>query len=121
MADLMFFTPMLPFPTGHGSSMRASVALEVLSEKHRVFVIHSRIWPWRGVFDEHWVRDRAAGYTTLSVQPDTATLEQLGPERISGSAFHCRVCVSSGHGAGRLAFLRDSRQSSSFDGSGSGR
>ena len=87
MADLIFFTPMLPFPTGHGSSMRASVALEVLSEKHRVFVIHSQIWPWRGIFSDTWVRERAAGYATLPVQPDLPTLEHLAKTQFPGARF----------------------------------
>lgn len=87
MPDLIFFTPMLPFPTGHGSSMRASVAVEILSEKHRVFVVHSPIWPWRGVFSEAWVRDRATGYATVPVQPDSSTLEQLVRTEFRGAHF----------------------------------
>jgi len=87
VSDLIFFTPMLPFPTGHGSSMRASIAVEILSEKHRVFVVHSPIWPWRGIFSETWVRERAAGYATVPPQPDAATLQRLASAEFPGAQF----------------------------------
>ncbi len=67
--------------------MRASVAVEVLSEKHRVFVIHTQIWPWRGIFSDTWVRERAAGYAILPVQPDQQTLECLAADQFPGARF----------------------------------
>jgi glycosyltransferase involved in cell wall biosynthesis len=87
MSDLIFFTPMLPFPTGHGSSMRASVVLDVLAERHRVFVVHSPIWPSRGIFNEAWVRERAAGYAVLPALPDASAVEQLATTTFPNARF----------------------------------
>jgi glycosyltransferase involved in cell wall biosynthesis len=87
MSDLIFFTPMLPFPTGHGSSMRASVVLDVLAERHRVFVVHSPIWPSRGIFNEAWVRERAAGYAVLPALPDASAVEQLATSTFPNARF----------------------------------
>jgi glycosyltransferase involved in cell wall biosynthesis len=89
MSDLIFFTPMLPFPTGHGSSMRASVILDVLAERHRVFVVHSPIWPSRGIFNEAWVREHAAGYAVLPALPDASAVEQLAATAFPGARFSC--------------------------------
>lgn len=63
MARLLFFTPVLPCPTGQGSAIRASIAVEILSEKHAVTVIHVDLWGGRDyVMYEEWVRTCAVGY-----------------------------------------------------------
>jgi len=49
--------------------MRASVALEVLSSRFRVVVVHAELWAGRaGIFDEDWVRARCVAY--FRVRPD---------------------------------------------------
>jgi glycosyltransferase involved in cell wall biosynthesis len=87
VADLMFFTPLLPFPTGSGSAIRASVALEVLAERHRVFVVNTGFWGSRPIFNEAWVRKRAAGYTEFPAQADAAMVDRLVRDTFSGAKF----------------------------------
>jgi glycosyltransferase involved in cell wall biosynthesis len=98
MADLMFLTPLLPYPTGTGSAMRASVALDVLAERHRVFVVNSGIWGPSPLFDEGWVRKRAAGYTSFPSKPDAVAIDELARERFPGAKFDglyvFRLCMA---------------------------
>jgi glycosyltransferase involved in cell wall biosynthesis len=94
----MFLTPLLPYPTGTGSAMRASIALDVLAERHRVFVVNTGIWGPSPLFDEGWVRQRTAGYTTFPSKPDAAAIEELARERFPGAKFEglyvFRLCMA---------------------------
>ena len=83
----MFLTPVLPFPTGTGSAMRASVALDVLAERHRVFVANTGIWAWSPGFNETWVRQRAAGDTPFPARADAAAIDRLARETFPGARF----------------------------------
>lgn len=98
MADLLFLTPLLPYPTGTGSAMRASVAMDLLAERHRVFVVNAALWGSLPVFDESWVRKRAAGYTLISPQPDAAAIDHLARERFPDAKFDglyvFRLCMA---------------------------
>jgi glycosyltransferase involved in cell wall biosynthesis len=95
---LLFLTPLLPFPTGCGSAIRASVALDVLAERHRVFVVNTASWGTLRVFDEAWVRERAAGYTAFPAQPDPAAIDHLVRERFPDAKFDglyvFRLCMA---------------------------
>ncbi|MFN7924036.1 MAG: glycosyltransferase family 4 protein [Bryobacteraceae bacterium] len=86
MTDLLFLTPILPCPTGHGGAMRASVLVDVLAERHRVFVANTGLWGRQGV-EEEWVRSRAAGCASLPAQPDEAALNRLLKEQFHGAKF----------------------------------
>lgn len=98
MADLMFLTPLLPFPTGNGSAMRAGVALDVLAERHRVFVVNTDIWGRPPFVDEAWVRQRASGYTLFPAQPDAAAIDRLAREEFPDARFEglyvFRLCMA---------------------------
>ncbi len=80
MQNLLFVTPVLPYPTGHGSAMRASVALEILAERYRVTVVHCDLWGWREIFNEDWVWKHAERYKFLSRQPSVEEIQQLAEE-----------------------------------------
>ena len=78
----LYLTQFLPYPTGGGSMMRASVALEVLSSLYRVIVVHV-VWDPHAtrpqvlgrdeagrIVDltcDEWVRDRAAAYFAVQL------------------------------------------------------
>jgi len=63
MKYCLFFTPILPYPTGGGSAIRASIALEVLSSMYRVIVINPELWGYRiEIFREDWVRANSTAY-----------------------------------------------------------
>ena len=64
----LFVTPILPYPTGGGPSIRASMALEVLSSLFSVIVVHPELWENReGIFHDDWVRAQSAAY--FRIQP----------------------------------------------------
>ena len=64
----LFVTSFLPYPTGGGSAMRASIALEVLSSNFSVIVVHPEIWASReGIFHDDWVRAHSAAF--FRIQP----------------------------------------------------
>jgi glycosyltransferase involved in cell wall biosynthesis len=59
----LFVTSFLPYPTGGGSAMRASIALEVLSSHSSVIVVHPEVWGSReGIFHDDWVRAHSAAF-----------------------------------------------------------
>jgi glycosyltransferase involved in cell wall biosynthesis len=59
----LFVTPILPYPTGGGPSIRASMALEVLSSLYSVIVVHPELWESReGIFHDDWVRAHSAAF-----------------------------------------------------------
>jgi glycosyltransferase involved in cell wall biosynthesis len=94
----LFLTPLLPFPTGHGSAIRASLAVEILAERHRVFVVNTGLWGSRAMFNEAWVRERAAGYTAFSAEPDAASIDRLLTDTFRGAKFEglyaFRLCTA---------------------------
>ncbi|MCX7431677.1 MAG: glycosyltransferase family 4 protein [Planctomycetia bacterium] len=64
----LFVTPFLPYPTGGGSAMRASIALEVLASLYSVIVVHPELWASReGIFHDDWVRAHSAAF--FRIQP----------------------------------------------------
>ncbi len=64
----LFVTSFLPYPTGGGSAMRASIALEVLSSHFSVIVVHPEVWASReGIFHDDWVRAHSAAF--FRIQP----------------------------------------------------
>jgi polysaccharide biosynthesis protein PslH len=77
MKDLWFFSPILPCPTGHGSAMRAGVALELLAERYRVFLVQTETWGRnQAAMREDWARqfvgDRYVNIQT-PITPDAAS------------------------------------------------
>lgn len=59
----LFVTSFLPYPTGGGSAMRASIALEVLSSLFSVIVVHPEVWATReGIFHDDWVRANSTAF-----------------------------------------------------------
>jgi len=59
----LFVTSFLPYPTGGGSAMRASIALEVLSSLFSVIVVHPEVWATReGIFHDDWVRAHSTAF-----------------------------------------------------------
>ena len=72
----LFVTPILPYTTGGGPSIRASMALEVLSSLSSVIVVHPELWESReGIFHDDWVRAHSAAY--FRIQPDR--LQEIRP------------------------------------------
>ena len=72
----LFVTSFLPYPTGGGSAMRASIALEVLSSLYSVIVVHPELWESReGIFHDDWVRAHSAAY--FRIRPDR--LKEIRP------------------------------------------
>jgi glycosyltransferase involved in cell wall biosynthesis len=72
----LFVTPFLPYPTGGGPPMRASLALEVLSSLFSVIVVHPELWDRReGIFDNDWVRAHSAAF--FKIKPDR--LKEIRP------------------------------------------
>jgi len=64
----LFVTSFLPYPTGGGSAMRASIALEVLSPHFSVIVVHPELWESReGIFHDDWVQAHSAAF--FRIQP----------------------------------------------------
>ena len=81
MAHILFFTPVLPGITGQGTAIRAGVALELLSEKHEVTVIHIDLWTGdRTIADPFWPRKKAAAYRFLPVPAPQDAAEQRGED-----------------------------------------
>ena len=65
----LFVTSFLPYPTGGGSAMRASIALEVLSSLFSVIVVHPELWENReGIFHDDWVRAHSAAFFRIRPQ-----------------------------------------------------
>jgi len=92
--ELVFFTPLLPFPSGSGSAMRAAVALEILAEKHSVVVVNTLQWGWRkGIFDRKWVEQRAA-YLEIAPQADAAALESVFRNRRLAGVYVYRLAAA---------------------------
>jgi glycosyltransferase involved in cell wall biosynthesis len=72
----LFVTSFLPYPTGGGSAMRASIALEVLSSLFSVIVVQPELWANReGIFHDDWVRAHSAAF--FRIQPDR--LKEIKP------------------------------------------
>ena len=72
----LFVTSFLPYPTGGGSAMRASIALEVLSSLYSVIVVHPELWESReGIFHDDWVRAHSAAF--FRIRPDR--LKEIRP------------------------------------------
>lgn len=72
----LFVTSFLPYPTGGGSAMRASIALEVLSSLFSVIVVQPELWDNReGIFHDDWVRAHSAAY--FRIQADR--LKEIKP------------------------------------------
>jgi glycosyltransferase involved in cell wall biosynthesis len=65
----LFVTPILPYTTGGGPSIRASMVLEVLSSLFSVIVVHPELWENReGIFHDDWVRAQSAAYFRIHPQ-----------------------------------------------------
>jgi glycosyltransferase involved in cell wall biosynthesis len=72
----LFVTSFLPYPTGGGSAMRASIALEVLSSLFSVIVVQPELWDNReGIFHDDWVRAHSAAF--FRIQADR--LKEIKP------------------------------------------
>ena len=72
----LFVTPILPYTTGGGPSIRASMALEVLSSLYSVIVVHPELWESReGIFHDDWVRAHSAAF--FRIQPNR--LKEIRP------------------------------------------
>ena len=72
----LFVTPFLPYPTGGGPPIRASMALEVLSSLYSVIVVHPELWESReGIFHDDWVRAHSAAF--FRIQPNR--LKEIRP------------------------------------------
>ena len=72
----LFVTPFLPYTTGGGSPIRASMALEVLSSLYSVIVVHPELWESReGIFRDDWVRAHSVAF--FRIQPDR--LKEIRP------------------------------------------
>jgi glycosyltransferase involved in cell wall biosynthesis len=67
--------------------MRASALVEVLAERYRVFVVDTRLWPWRAVSHENWVRKHAAGYVAIREQVSTEEIGRICREEFEGAKF----------------------------------
>jgi len=88
MNNLLFVTPILPCKTGHGSAIRAGIALEVLSEKHEVTVVHTELWPAvHQIMDDSWAREIAVDYHLLPAQMSPVVLAQFVTEKLSATPF----------------------------------
>jgi len=88
LAHILFFTPVLPGITGQGTAIRAGVALELLSEKHEVTVIHIDLWTGdRTIADPFWPRKKAAAYRFLPVPAPQDAAEQLVKKHLSATTF----------------------------------
>ena len=65
----LFVTPFLPYTTGGGQPIRASMALEILSSLYSVIVVHPEISESReGIFHDDWVRAQSSAY--FRIRPD---------------------------------------------------
>lgn len=100
MSHLLMFTPLLPCPTGGGSAIRASAALEVLAEHGPVIVVHCDYWggDTLSVADASWCRQKAAA--VLLVEP--AQLPRV-PDLVAD-------CLAAEGGGGRIDFIHVFRQ-----------
>jgi glycosyltransferase involved in cell wall biosynthesis len=81
----LLFTPLLPSPTGGGSTMRVSAVLEVLAEQGPVIVVHLPVWGDRSeLFDRSWVHRHAAAVLRIT---DTELPELL--QRVQAALTAC--------------------------------
>ena len=88
MAHILFFTPVLPGITGQGTGIRSGIALELLSEKHEVTVVHIDLWTGdRTIADPFWPRKKAAAYHFLPVPAPPDAAEQLVKKHLSATTF----------------------------------
>ncbi len=88
MERLLFFTPVLPGVTGQGTAIRAGMALELLSEKYEVTVVHVDLWTGDpAIADRGWPLTKAVGYHFLPspVLPDAP--EKLVQEHLVSAPF----------------------------------
>ncbi len=85
---LLFFTPVLPGLTGQGTSIRAGIALELLSEKYEVTVVHVDLWTGEpAIADRLWPLTKATAYHFLPspLQPDAP--EKLVRDHLASTTF----------------------------------
>ena len=69
MKYTLFVTPFLPYPTGGGSTMRASVILEVLASLGPVIVVNPTIFGHEGsLIMDDWARSRAAAFFRVPIE-----------------------------------------------------
>jgi glycosyltransferase involved in cell wall biosynthesis len=85
---VLFFTPVLPGVTGQGTAIRCGVALELLSEKHLVTVVHVDLWNGdQSIVDREWPRQKAAAYHFVPTPIATHAAEQLVQQHLSKTTF----------------------------------
>jgi glycosyltransferase involved in cell wall biosynthesis len=85
---LLFFTPVLPGVTGQGTAIRAGMALELLSEKYEVTVVHVDLWTGDpAIADRGWPLTKAVAYHFLPspVLPDAP--EKLVQQHLASTRF----------------------------------
>ncbi len=88
MESLLFFTPVLPGVTGQGTAIRAGIALELLSEKYEVTVVHVDLWTGDpAIADRLWPLTKAVAYHFLPspMQPDAP--EKLVRQHLASTTF----------------------------------
>jgi glycosyltransferase involved in cell wall biosynthesis len=85
---LLFVTPVLPGVTGQGTAIRAGIALELLSEKYEVTVVHVDLWTGDpAIADRLWPLTKAVAYHFLPspVLPDAP--EKLVQQHLASASF----------------------------------
>lgn len=88
MDRLLFVTPVLPGVTGQGTAIRAGIALELLSEKYEVTVVHVDLWTGDpAIADRLWPLTKAVAYHFLPspVLPDAP--EKLVQQHLASASF----------------------------------
>jgi len=87
LARILFFTPVLPGPTGQGTAIRAGIALELLAEKHEVTLVHIDLWTGdRTIADPFWPR-RLAACHFVPAPPAADAASQLVKQHLSAAPF----------------------------------
>jgi glycosyltransferase involved in cell wall biosynthesis len=84
----LFVTPVLPGVTGQGTAIRAGIALELLSEKYEVTVVHVDLWTGDpAIADRLWPLTKAVAYHFLPspVLPDAP--EKLVQQHLASASF----------------------------------
>lgn len=88
MPRLLFFTPVLPGVTGQGTAIRAGIALELLSERHEVTVVHVDLWTGDPrLADREWPRKMARSFHFVPTPVATDAAEKLVRELEANADF----------------------------------
>jgi len=87
---ILFITPHLPYPTGGGPAMRASIALDVLASLGPVIVVNPTMTGDEGnLVADQWVRDRSAAFFRIPLErvSETKSIVQGFLDSVPGSTF----------------------------------